>query len=198
MALDDVFATPDIQTNESLTTTQDLLSWLYTVSASYTTNDDNQGLQGLLGELLTYPVLVFQANYDFNTIAPAVSRISGLPLDLYVNVSRAQSVDRLIIARWTVVFFVLGTSIMYGLCISVLCWARIRNELELGSIALVTFGSMLCAGERANDSFATVLANLPHGGKMGENLEGKTIRLRHENAGYSLQAEETTSCLHPD
>jgi hypothetical protein len=42
------------------------------------------------------------------------------------------------------------------------------------------------------------LANLPHGGKMRENLEGKTIRLRPENAGYSLQAEETTSCLHPD
>jgi hypothetical protein len=198
MALDNVFATPDLQTNASLTTTQDLLLWLYSVSASYTSSEDIQGLQGLLGELLTFPVLVFQANYNFTTTAPAVSRVTGLPLDLYVNVSRAQSFQRLIIARWTAVFFVLGASIMYGSCIPVLCWARIRSELELGSIALVTFASMLAAGGRANDSFSKVLATLPHGAKMREKLEGKTIRLKHENAGYWLQAEETTPCPPPD
>jgi len=74
-----------------------------------------------------------------------------------------------------------------------------RPGPEIGSFALVDFGSRLTAGGMTNDSFASVLAPLSGNPNIRETLEGKSIFLERvakeqgENKGCAGQSGIETS-----
>jgi hypothetical protein len=155
----------------------DLDSWNYNVGVD---SDSWEILCGGQGPISTMKKNLKPANDLGSAKIPVITADTptpDLPAYLYVTASLAKSNNRIVIAQWTVIsFMVLGLGI-YIWCLAWLSWAMTIQGPNISQFPIMDFASRIVSGGMAEDSLVPILAPLTNASAFRRNLEGVRIFL---------------------
>ena len=142
------------------------------VDSSSTPSTGDVSLQNLRA-FLVEPLLLFNPAGAFggSVAPPELEEFPGLTPTATVG----QSVNRIVISRWTVIFFTAVSGAIYVWCISSLLWAMANRSLATTSFPLLDFAARVSSG---HPSVGTTLATIPlSSGGFRQNLQSKVVFL---------------------
>jgi len=172
------FSDPPLAVNETTTTTASIL-WLSSyINVNSVSLAGSQAVQTFLCELITLPLLLFQSNYVSGAneqvdLTPTQPK-SGLPSESYVTVSLAETGNRIIVARWTVIVFASLALALYALCMGL--YLAMRSCVDISYFPLVDFASRVVAGGTGERSASQVLMGVTPS-HIRQSLQGKRLSL---------------------
>ena len=133
--------------------------------------------QIFLRALLTLPLQWFQANLLSNTtvVQSSTSVIPNLPSELYVQGTLSQSGSRILIAKWTVIAYMVVGLGVYGWCVGCLVWAMFRQGPNISSFPLVDFAARIASTEGTLGSILATFGRLASAEGLRKQLEGMKV-----------------------
>ena len=116
-----------------------------------------------LQSILTLPIILFQSNGVIKGQCMDYSSAPNLSPQMHTTGQFTQSVNRIVLAEWTVVVFTFFAVLIYVWCLGCLSWAMTIQGPKISTFALIDFASRISSAGNYQDSMVPIMASVAHG-----------------------------------